>query len=191
MKRIVQTLFLSLTVFLVAIPVIAFAQPVADPGPSFNDLIQQALGTISTWKAAGWLAGAVALVNVLVNLLKFGPVDKFLSGLKIGWWLRPALAIFLGIVAGVFSSIFGGAPVGMAILIALLSGLSSTGFHELMTTLNSRVQAERGVGAVVISTFTNGTTPEAVASLKGKLEEIEKLSPEARLAALAALGKKA
>lgn len=188
MKLFLRSTLLALVAFVVTFPLAALAQAVADPGPSFNDLIQQALGTVSTWRAAGWLAGSVALVNTAVNLLKFAPLDKFLSGLKIGWWLRPVLSLVLGIVAGVFSSMVGGQPVGLAILIALLSGLSSTGFHELMTTVNQRVQAERGVGAIVVNSVVNATDTE---SLKAKLAEIEKLPAEARLAALAVLGKKA
>lgn len=194
MKRCLKSLILALVAFIVALPMAAFAQAVADPAPSFNDLIQQALGTVSTWKAAGWLAGSVALVNVLMNVLKFEPVSKFLTGLKIGWWLRPVLALVLGIVAGVFSNVAGGASVGMAILIALLSGLGSTGFHEVITAANERVRAERGVGALVVGSVTKATSDAATTEaqeLTKKLEAIAAMPAEGRLAALAELGKKA
>lgn len=187
MKR---TFFFSLITFALAVPALALAQAAdAVAAPAFADLIQQALGTVSTWKTAGWLAGSVALVNVLINVLKFEPLANFLTGLKIGWWLRPVLSLVFGVVAGVLSSVVGGAPVGISVLVALLSGLGSTGFHELITIANQRVQAERGVGSAVVGALT-AANPEAATTLQAKLAEIEKLSPEDRLAALAALGKK-
>lgn len=194
MKLFLKSLVLALVAFIVALPMVAFAQAVADPAPSFNDLVQQALGTVSTWKAAGWLAGSLALVNVLMNTLKYEPLAKFLTGLKIGWWLRPVLALVLGIAAGVLSSVVGGAPVGIAILVALLSGLGSTGFHELITAANERVRAERGVGALIVGSVTKATSDAATTEaqeLTKKLEAIAAMPTEGRLAALAELGKKA
>lgn len=195
MKSFMKTLFLALATFIVAVPALAFAQGVVDPAPSFNDLVQQALGTVSAWKTAGWLAGSIALVNTLTNVLKYEPLSKFLAGLKIGWWLRPVVSLVLGIVAGVFSSVAGGAPVGISILIALLSGLSSTGFHEVITAANARVRAERGIGALIVGTVASDSTKEsdvnAATELTKKLEAIAALPVEGRLAALAELGKKA
>ena len=194
MKLFLKSLILALVAFVVALPALAFAQAVADPAPSFNDLIQAALGTVSTWKAAGWIAGSLALVNVLMNTLKYEPLAKFLTSLKIGWWLRPVLALVLGIAAGVLSSVVGGAPVGISILVALLSGLGSTGFHELITAANERVRAERGVGALIVGSVTKATTDASTTEaqeLTKKLEAISAMPAEGRLAALAELGKKA
>lgn len=192
MKLLSKTFFLALVAFLVALPMLAFAQAAGEPpAVSFNDLVTQALGTVSAWKAAGWLAGSLALVNVLMNVLKYEPLAKFLASLKFGWWLRPVLALVLGVVAGVLSNVAGGAPIGISILVALLSGLGSTGFHEVITAANERVRAERGVGALIVGTVTKNPDTEAAVELTKRLEAIAAMPAEGRLAALAELGKRA
>jgi hypothetical protein len=197
--------FFSVLAFtlLLFLPAVALAQVVADPTVTFDQLVQQVFGTVNTWKTAGWLAGAIALVNVLMNVFKWPVVADFLAKQKIGWWLRPAIAVLLGIVSGVFSNLVGGTGIGLSILIGLVSGLGSTGFHELMTMWNTKTQAERGVGSLIIDAVTNaGTTATVdkdggamqagpVVDLQAKLAAITALPVEARLAALSELGKKA
>ncbi|MBU1048365.1 MAG: hypothetical protein KJ648_07055 [Candidatus Omnitrophica bacterium] len=206
LKTFLRTLSLFLLAFVLFLPALALAQATADPAVTFDQLVQQVFGTISTWKTAGWLAGAVALVNVLSNVLKYQPIADFLAKQNIGWWLRPAIAILLGIVGGVFSNIVMGTNIGLSILIALVSGLGSTGFHELMTIWNTKTQAERGVGSLIVDAVTTGLAPVApldpqappvpavkdpLVELQNKLGDISALPAEARLAALAQLGKKA
>lgn len=198
--RFTISTFLSLLAVVLFLPAVALAQVVADPTVTFDQLVQQVFGTVSTWKSAGWLAGCIALVNVLMNLFKWPVVADFLAKQKIGWWLRPAIAVFLGIAGGVFANLVGGTGIGLSILIALVSGLGSTGFHELMTMWNTKTQAERGVGSLIIDAVTTTMQPatsttEAVkdplVELQNKLGTIAALPTEARLAALSELGKKA
>lgn len=188
LKTIWTSFLLFLAVFVIALPALALA---AEPtNPSIEQLLSELLGSIETWKASGWLAGSVAVVNLLVNALKFKPLADWLEKLKIGWWLRPVISVVLGILAGVFSNLVGGASVGTAILIALLSGISSTGFHELMNAIfNKRIAAERAAGAKLVEIVkgSNGVAEAQVAGMAEELVAITKLTdPAAKVAALAA-----
>jgi hypothetical protein len=192
--RYFRMVFNSLIVFAVAfllVPALAVAAAlVAEPtNPSIEQLLAEVLGSIETWKASGWLAGSVAVVNVIVNCMKFKPLADWLEKLKIGWWLRPVISVVLGIAAGVLSNLFGGASPGTSVLIALLSGISSTGFHELMTALfNNRIQAERAAGAKILDLVksADGASSAAVASMSKDLAEIAGIaSASGRVAALA------
>jgi hypothetical protein len=184
-----ESLFLFVLILLAVAPAVALAAAAEPTNPSIEQLLTELLGSVETWKASGWLAGMVAVVNLLVNALKFKPLADWLEKLKIGWWLRPVISVVLGILAGVFSNLVGGASVGTALMIALLAGISSTGFHELMTALfNNRVQAERAAGAKILDLVKNadGAGAAAVASMQKDLAEISAIANQsARVAALA------
>lgn len=168
MRILLHSLGLGLIVFLFFVPVCSFAQvaqaATAVPAPDIGTLLNDLMGTVNTWKAGGWIAGCVALVNLLVNILKFPVVDGWLTKLNIGWWLRPVLSVLLGILAAVFANLLGGVGAGTAVLIALLAGLSSTGFHELMTALfNDRTRAERAAGAKLMDAMKGADSGAAAA----------------------------
>lgn len=194
MKSILRALTASfaaaLVTFVVFFPVVALAQAAAagTASPDIGELIKQLLGTVEAWKAGGWIAGMVAVVNLLTNVLKFAPLADWLEKLKIGWWLRPVISLVLGIAAAVFANLLGGVNAGTAVLIALLSGLSSTGFHELMTALfNDRVKAERAAGAKLVEIIktVDATATTATAPLAADLARIaSQPSPDLRVAAL-------
>lgn len=181
-------LFAIATLFVLLLPALALA---AEPvNPSIEQLLSEALGIVSTWQAGGWIIGCTAIVNLLVNVMKFKPIADWLEKLKIGWWLRPVIAIVLGIIGGIFSSLVGGASPGTAILVALLAGVSSAGFHELMTALfNKKTQAERAAGAKMLEIVknVNGVGEAAVASMAAEMNVIAKITdPAAKAAALTA-----
>lgn len=196
MKYLKQSLVFGIIAFVIIFPIVAFAQTTVDlSNVTIEDLLQQLLGSISTWKASGWIAGSVAVVNLLVNLTKYEPIDKWLSGLKIGWWLRPALSLFFGILLAFLAKYAGGASVGAAILVALVSGIGSTGFHELISIFNERVRIERATGAKIyemLVTAKESAQPELSApnQLKIKLNDIASLpTSSARLSALVEFAK--
>lgn len=185
MRTLLHSLGLGFIAFIFCVPVLALAQASADPlvppAPDISSLLNDLMGTVSTWKAGGWIAGCVALVNLLVNMLKFPFIDNWLTKLNIGWWLRPVLSVLLGIAAAVFANLLGGVGAGTAILIALLAGLSSTGFHELMTALfNDRTRAERAAGAKLMDALksADGNAATAIEPMLTKLAVIS-LTPGA------------
>lgn len=158
--------------FVIAVPMLALAQIISAPpapgaaAPTLEELLQQLLGTVSTWKAGGWIAGAIAVVNLASNLLKFKPLADLMEKAGIGWWMRPATSVVLGILAALFAKMAGGASTGVAVMIALVSGLASTGFHELLVAfLDNRVKAERAAGAKMVELLKAADTDaEVVAS---------------------------
>lgn len=183
----------GLFTFAVVFPLAALAQAVtgtpASPPVDMSALLNQLMGTVSSWRAGGWIAGCAALVSFFVNVSKYPPVAEFLEKSKIGWWLRPVIAVVLGVVAAVFSNLVGGVPVGTTVLIALLSGLGSTGFHELMVAIfDSRVKAERAAGAKIVEALQKADGVAAVAVVPA-IEQLTMISAipgaDARVKALA------
>jgi hypothetical protein len=175
MKPAKEALFSAIVLGCLAVlfyPVIAVAQAVQD-APDLITMLQQTFGVVSTWKAAGWLGGMVALTNLLTNVTKIPSVEKFL---EIKFWMRPLVSIILAVIGSVLASMLGGIPVLMSLAGGLIAGLSSGGFHELVTVFNSRVQAERGIGGKIVQVMQAADGhAEALQTAATQLTEIAKL----------------
>lgn len=115
-------------------PVAAPAMP-ADPTP--QDLIVGLGAVIDNWQNIGWVAGVIALITLLLGILRFKPIDEWLTSLDFKW-IKPLIATVLGAALGGFSVFSTGAGVLNSIVAGILAGLGSVGFHELMDKLRKR-----------------------------------------------------
>lgn len=97
-----------------------------------EDLLQGLGKTVNDWKTLGWLAGLIALLNFLMGLLRFKPIDVWLIQ-HDKKWLKPWVAMGLGALIMGLSTYQTDANVLNAIVAGLLAGLGSTGFHEAIT----------------------------------------------------------
>lgn len=124
------------------------AEPEAKPVDAVA-LITSVGKVIDDWRNVGWLAGVIALVNLLLNLLRFKPIDMALE--RLDWkWLKPLIATLLGALLGGFSTFSTGASVLNSIVAGMLAGLGSIGFHELVDNL--RKQTRKPPSAPILTT---------------------------------------
>lgn len=108
------------------------------------ELITTVGKVIDDWRNVGWLAGVIALVNLLLNLLRFKPIDMALE--RLDWkWLKPLIATLLGALLGGFSTFSTGASVLNSIVAGMLAGLGSIGFHELVDNLRKQTRKPSSV----------------------------------------------
>lgn len=107
------------------------------PHDDVGGLITDAGKVIDDWKNVGWLAGVIALINLLLNLLRFRPIDEWLTRIDYKW-IKPLVATVLGAALGGFSTFATGASVLNSIVAGAMAGLGSVGFHELMSQTRKR-----------------------------------------------------
>lgn len=93
------------------------------------DLMQDGAKVYSDWKGIGWMAGLLALVVLLMNLLRFGPINEFFKIKKI-MWLKPLLAAAFGGIAAGLTTAMTGAGVGPSIAAGIMAGLGAVGLYE-------------------------------------------------------------
>jgi len=179
MKPFVKSFVFWFVILLMSIPAVLFAQE----APTFTDITQQGIVAIQTWKSVGYLAGMLAVVNVLVNATKLPFLSDFFSQRV---WLRPLLATIFGALAGTLQAMVEGSPFLPSLLVGLIAGLGSVGFHELMQILNQRKQTERKIGGLIVESV--GDSQKVTKDLTQKIHEIDAISGEThRLQALADL----
>ena len=95
-----------------------------------TDLLTDATKVYSDWKTGGWMAGLLALVSLLMNLLRFGPINDFFRSKQI-MWLKPILAAVFGAVGGGLTAGIAGAGVGPALISGVMAGLGAIGLYEV------------------------------------------------------------
>lgn len=105
--------------------------------PGVGELVSDAGKVIDDWKNIGWLAGVIALINLLLNLIRFTPIETWLISLDYKW-LKPLIATVLGAALGGFSTFSTGAGVFNSIVAGAIAGLGSVGFHELVDKTRKR-----------------------------------------------------
>lgn len=114
----------------------AAAMPPPDPVPTRNmtidELITSIVRVVSDWRTTGWLAGLIALINLLINLLRLPVLARWLERQNLKW-IKPAVAAVLGGLLTAFLAYQDGRGVGGAAVGGLLVGLSATGVHELFS----------------------------------------------------------
>ena len=117
------------------------AAPAAAPAPSPGELVSGVGTVVDDWKNLGWLAGVMALINLLLNVLRLKPLNDWLA--EKDWkWVKPLVAVLLGSALGGFSTFQTGASVLNSILAGFMAGLGSVGFHELMDKLKKQTTAK-------------------------------------------------
>jgi hypothetical protein len=92
---------------------------------------------INDWRKIGWIAGLIALINMLINLLRFKPINEFLEDRDLKW-CKPLAACVLGGALGGLTTYQTGAPWLNSVAAGVLTALGSVGFHELISTLLER-----------------------------------------------------
>lgn len=92
-----------------------------------EQLLEQAFAIIKTWKEAGAIAGLIAVVAVLVQLSKLPKISKLIPAI-----IRPWVAVGLGIIGGILTSVGTGTGLMQAVLSGVLAGLASTGLFEFL-----------------------------------------------------------
>lgn len=110
-----------------------------------EDLALGVLDVINQWSTVGWLAGILALINLLLAATRFPPVDQFLTDSNLKW-LKPLIAVILGGALGGFSVALATPPderstpaaVIAAIVAGISAGLGSVGFHQLIDQVRKR-----------------------------------------------------
>ena len=107
-----------------------------DP-PQVGELVSDAGKVIDDWRNIGWLAGVIALINLLLSLMRFTPIETWLDELDYKW-IKPLIATLLGCAFGGFSTYQTGAGVLNSIVVGALAGLGSVGFHELFDKTRKR-----------------------------------------------------
>lgn len=105
--------------------------------PNVGELISGAGKVIDDWGNLGWLAGVIALINMLLLTLRLRPIDIWMTGLDYKW-IKPLVATLLGAAMGGFSTFQTGAGVLNSIVAGALAGLTSVGFHQLIDQTRKR-----------------------------------------------------
>lgn len=90
--------------------------------------VATAANNVSNLKLGNLLLLA-AIVNLLMNLMKFRPIAAYLNTEKLKN-VKPYIAIILGIVTSTINSIINGGDQTTAIIVGILSGISAIGIHE-------------------------------------------------------------
>jgi len=111
-----------------------------EPEPTVGDIVKGAGDTFDIWKTQGWIAGLTALIYLLIQITKLGFIKTLLGVRK---WLRPLIALVLGLAGSVFAAMNGGVVWWSALLGGIGAALGSSGFNELMNTVTPTGRAKR------------------------------------------------
>lgn len=123
------------------------AMPASEPSsdPTLDSLLKDAEKVQTDWTALGMLAGLMALVNLLVNLTKFGPLKKWMDDNNLQW-LRSVIALVLGGALGGLGAASLGGNAGKIVFGALagvVAGLSASGGHQLFVGFANMVAPKK------------------------------------------------
>jgi len=138
---------LAMVMYLAVMPIIAFAEEVADSGDAIPGLLNQLVQIIST-PGPFRVIGAVAVgVSILMAILKSDkpPFNLVWKPPKV---YLPYIAAGLGVIIASIESIVAGTPIVTAIISGVLSGgLSAIGYnmiksHKTDPTAKSEEDAE-------------------------------------------------
>lgn len=99
--------------------------------PKIKDVISGIGKTINDWKALGWVAGLIALINLLIMVLKLPLLNNVFVRYNIKW-VKPYIAVVLGALFVGFSSFATGAGVLNSIVAGIMAALGSVGLHEIL-----------------------------------------------------------
>lgn len=111
--------------------------PAGEEEVTIDELKEAGKKAIEDWEALGWIGGMAGVITFLLLLLRFKPLDKLLenNGIK---WIKPYVALGLGILLGFFSTYASGKSLVFSILMGLVAGVSSPGLHLLLTKGNTK-----------------------------------------------------
>ena len=104
------------------------------------ELVAEGEDVYKAFRTLGALGGVAALLNLLVNVTKFGPLAEFIKEKKLRW-IRPVLALVAGTFAGFVAGLSKGDGILPAILYAfggLFAGGGAVALHELIAVLQGK-----------------------------------------------------
>lgn len=108
------------------------------PPPTAGELVAQVGQVVSDWRSIGALAGLIALINLLINILRLPLLHQYLTERKKRW-IKPYISAALGAMLTGLSAYQTDAALLPAILAGLLFGLGAVGMHEsLAPAYNAR-----------------------------------------------------
>jgi hypothetical protein len=96
-----------------------------------QDLVKDAEQMINNWKLLGSLAGLIALVQLLMKALKFGPLDNWFETSKVKW-IKPYIATILGALLGGLTTYATNANLLNSITSGIIIGMGSVGWNEIL-----------------------------------------------------------
>lgn len=106
--------------------------PGADEKPPTPDELVTDLGkVIKDWGSLGYLAGLIALLQLLMKVLKFGPIDEWFR-VKRRKWIKPYIAAGLGAVTVTMVSYQSSEHILNSVVAGLLAGMGAVGWNELL-----------------------------------------------------------
>jgi len=83
-----------------------------------------------------WLVVA-AVIKVLVSLMRFKPVAKWLNTAKVKP-IKPYISLVLGALSGVAVSITTGQPWQADLIAGIIAGFGATGIHETLKSVRGK-----------------------------------------------------
>ena len=96
-----------------------------DPQKIGDDLVN----VINQWKTIGWIAGSIALVNLLMLCLRLKPIEDFFE--KRGWkTYKSWVASALGAISVGFTAYSQGVGIVQAIIVGVAAGWAAIGGHQ-------------------------------------------------------------
>lgn len=99
-----------------------------------GDILTGVQKVINDWRTLGWLAGVIALLQLLMKILKLGPIDEWFTVHKKKW-IKPYIAAGIGALLGGFSTYATGAGVFNSIVAGVMIGATSVGWNELINKI--------------------------------------------------------
>ncbi len=116
---------------------LAFADVPASPTDiGVGELLKETGGVVAAWQL-GWLAGLTALINLLINLLRFPAINNVFVDNEI-LWTKPLISAALGAGLGGLSSYATNQDPLMAIGAGIMAGIMATGTHEFLNKRKAR-----------------------------------------------------
>jgi hypothetical protein len=109
--------------------------------PTVGELLQGTAKVVDDWKTLGWIAGLIALINLLTHLLRFKWLNDLLEAKNLKH-IKPWIAAGLGALTGGFTTFQTGAGVLNSVVAGLMAGFAAIGAHEVMSTKKRKAQRE-------------------------------------------------
>lgn len=105
----------------------------SEPGDSdelnLDNLVKMTEKVWSDWRTYGWMAGVIALLNLLIFALRIKPLNDWLE--KKDWKkYKPYVAAVLGAALMCLASLKTHVPILQSIVAGLMFGWTSSGLHQ-------------------------------------------------------------
>ena len=112
------------------------ATPTAEANASItvDELAEDAQNVVNDWRALGSIAGIIALLQLLMKILKFKPIDDLMVAKKIKW-IKPYVSAVLGVLLVGLTTYANGGNLMNSLVAGFLFGTATTGWNEMLNKL--------------------------------------------------------